>query len=115
VLLGHSLGARVMVAAAQALGTRKDPPKIDSMHLLGAAVGKGGDWRALDNAVFGTVWNYHSSNDQVLRWMYAMAERGQRAVGLAGFQSKFPSIRDRDVSRIVGAHSDYVSAVKLQA
>lgn len=115
VLLGHSLGARVMVAAAQALGTRSEPPKIDSMHLLGAAVGQGGDWRALDNAVSGVVWNYHSSNDQVLRWMYAVAERGQRAVGLAGFQSKFRSIRDRNVSRLVRTHSDYVSAVTLQS
>ena len=103
-----------MVAAAQALGTRKGPPKIDSMHLLGAAVGKGADWRALDNAVSGTVWNYHSSNDQVLRWMYGLAERGQRAVGLTGFQSRFPSIRDRNVSRIVDTHSDYVRAVTLQ-
>jgi pimeloyl-ACP methyl ester carboxylesterase len=113
VLLGHSLGARIMVAAAQALGTRKGPPKIDSMHLLGAAVGKGGDWRTLEKAVSGTVWNYHSSNDQVLRWLYTLAEGGHRAVGLGGFQSKFPSIRD--VSRLVGSHSEYVGAVKLEA
>jgi pimeloyl-ACP methyl ester carboxylesterase len=113
VLLGHSLGARVMVSAAQALGTLPEP-RIDSMHLLGAAVGRGGDWRTLDKAVVNGVWNYHSSRDQVLRLLYTLAERGERAVGLAGFQTKFRSVRDRDVTRLVGSHSSYIRAVKLQ-
>lgn len=115
VLVGHSLGARVMVAAAQALGTRSESARIDSMHLLGAAVGNDGDWRTLDDAVSGTIWNYHSSNDQALRWLYSLAEQGQKAVGLTGFRSKFPSIRDRNVSRSVDGHSAYVHAVALQA
>jgi pimeloyl-ACP methyl ester carboxylesterase len=114
VLLGHSLGARVMVAAAQALGTRPGPPKIASMHLLGAAVGRDGDWRTLSDAVSGTVWNYHSSNDQVLRWLYGLAERGQKAVGHAGIGSKFRGIKDRNVSRLVTSHSAYVNALALQ-
>jgi pimeloyl-ACP methyl ester carboxylesterase len=114
VLIGHSLGARVMVAAAQALGTHPRPPKIASMHLLGAAVGRGGDWRTLCDAVSGTVWNYHSFNDPVLRWLYGLAERGQKAVGYAGFGSKFRCIKDRNVSRIVASHSAYINAVALQ-
>ena len=113
VLLGHSLGARVMVSAAQALGTLPEP-RIDSMHLLGAAVGRGGDWRTLDRAVAGGVWNYHSSKDRVLRLLYTLAERGERAVGLAGFNTKFRSVKDRDVTRFVGSHSGYIGAVKLQ-
>jgi pimeloyl-ACP methyl ester carboxylesterase len=113
VLLGHSLGARVMVSAAQALGTLPKP-RIDSMHLLGAAVGRGGDWRTLDKAVAGGVWNYHSSKDRVLRLLYTLAERGERAVGLAGFNTKFRSVKDRDVTRFVGSHSGYIGAVKLQ-
>jgi pimeloyl-ACP methyl ester carboxylesterase len=113
VLLGHSLGARVMVSAAQALGTMPEP-RIDSMHLLGAAVGRGGDWRTLDKAVAGGVWNYYSSRDQVLRLLYTLAETGERAVGLAGFETKFRSVKDRDVTRLVGSHSDYIRAVKLQ-
>ncbi len=38
ILIGHSLGARVMVTAAQTLGTRNASPRLDSVHLLGAAV-----------------------------------------------------------------------------
>ena len=61
VLMGHSLGARVMVTAAQTLATQPGPPRIESMHLLGAAVGRKGDWRSLEAAVTGTVWNYWSA------------------------------------------------------
>jgi pimeloyl-ACP methyl ester carboxylesterase len=113
VLMGHSLGARVMVTAAQALATRPGPPRLESMHLLGAAVGCKGDWHSLEEAVASTVWNYWSGNDNVLRWLYALAEVGQTPAGQAGFRSKFPRIKDRNVSRSVSGHSTYVSKVTL--
>jgi pimeloyl-ACP methyl ester carboxylesterase len=115
VLMGHSLGARVMVTAARTLATQSGPPRVESMHLLGAAVGRKGDWRSLEEAVNGTVWNYWSANDNVLRWLYALAERGEKPVGHEGFQSKFSRIKDRNVSRHVSDHSAYVSKVRLQA
>jgi len=113
VLMGHSLGARVMVTAAQALATRPGPPRLESMHLLGAAVGCKGDVRSLEAAVTGTVWNYWSANDNVLRWLYMLAEVGQAAAGQTGFKSSFPRIKDRNVSRFVGGHFVYVSKVTL--
>jgi pimeloyl-ACP methyl ester carboxylesterase len=113
ILMGHSLGTRVMVTAAQTLATRPGPRQIESMHLLGAAVGRKGDWRSLDAAVADKVWNYWSRNDSVLRWLYALAEIGEEAVGQKGFRSRFPRISDRNVSRIVRRHSDYVSHVTL--
>lgn len=46
VLIGHSLGARVMVTAAQTLATQPGPPRVEPMHLLGdAVVRKGGSDR----------------------------------------------------------------------
>jgi len=113
VLVGHSLGARVMVTAAQALGTRPYAPRIDSMHLLGAAVGSAGDWRTLNDAVSGDVWNYHSSRDTVLRLVYSIAERGKHAGGHRGFDSRFQKIKDRNVSRSVEGHSAYFAGIKL--
>lgn len=115
VLMGHSLGGRVMVTAAQVLATRPGPPRIESMHLLGTAVGRKGDWRSLENAATGTVWNYWSANDNVLRWLYALAEVGETAVGQTGFRSKFPRVKDCNVSRWAARHSDYVSKVTLKA
>lgn len=115
VLVGHSLGARVMVTAAQTLATRPGEPVIESMHLLGAAVGVRGDWRSLNDAVTGTVWNYYSREDQVLRWLYTLGDFGQSAVGHMGFRTRFPHIKDRNVSRSVGTHSAYFTAVKLES
>lgn len=113
--MGHSLGARVMVTAAQTLATRPGPPRIETMHLLGAAVGRKGHWHSLEAAVLDTVWNYWSRNDNVLRWMYRLAEVGDVAVGETGFRSTRPRIKDRNVSRLVLGHSAYVSKVMLRA
>lgn len=113
VLMGHSLGARVMVTTAQALGTRAGPPRVESMHLLGAAVDRKGDWRSLEGAVSGAVWNYWSAEDAVLRWLYTLAERGKEAAGQRGFGSGLARIKDRNVSRRVAGHSSYLSTVTL--
>ena len=113
VLMGHSLGARVMVTAAHALATQPGSPRIESMHLLGAAVGRKGDWRILEGAATGMIWNYWSNNDNVLRWLYTLAEVGEAAAGQAGFQTRYAGITDRNVSRSVANHSEYISKVVL--
>jgi pimeloyl-ACP methyl ester carboxylesterase len=113
ILVGHSLGARAMVTAAETLGTSRDSPRIDTVHLLGAAEGKKGDWRPLSDAVAGTVYNYYSTNDPVLKFAYTAAQAGSVAVGLRGFTSKFSNIKDRDVSSLVKGHSDYFRHVRL--
>lgn len=114
ILVGHSLGARVMVTAAQALGTKQGRPRIEAMHLLGAAVGASGDWRTLDAAVSDHVWNYRSENDNVLKYLYRSVQAGEAAAGVVGFGSSFPKISDRNVSRIVSSHSMYFTRVTLK-
>ncbi|MGB3772332.1 MAG: DUF726 domain-containing protein [Rhodococcus sp. (in: high G+C Gram-positive bacteria)] len=113
VLIGHSLGARVAATAAETLARSKGKPKIDTVHLLGAAVGSKGDWRLLDKAVTGTVHNYHSSNDGVLKYLYKTAQGGQTAVGFGGFRTDFARIHDHDVSTRVSGHSMYLKNVQL--
>jgi len=114
VLMGHSLGARVMVTVAEALATRDGDPRIESMHLLGAAVGTRKHWHGFTDGITDGVWNYWSENDDVLRWVYRLAEGNEIAVGQSGFGSKDARIKDRNVSRSVAGHSGYVSAVTLQ-
>ena len=113
VLMGHSLGARVMVTAAEMLGTQSGGPAIQDIHLLGAAVGAKGDWRLLNDGVTSSVINYYSSNDRVLKYLYKAAQAGSAPAGLQGFRSKFPRIKDRNVSRRVHRHSDYFDSVQL--
>lgn len=113
VLVGHSLGARVMVSTAQLLGTRNEAPKLDAVHLLGAAVTAKGDWRTLNDAVELGVWNYRSTNDKVLRILYKNAQVHSSAAGVVGFRSQFPKIHDRNVTRTVESHSAYFAGVTL--
>jgi pimeloyl-ACP methyl ester carboxylesterase len=113
VLMGHSLGARVMVSAAQALATHPGASRVESMHLMGAAVGSKGDWRAVAASTSETIWNYWSTKDNVLRWLYVLAEMGEAAAGQTGFKTSIPGIKNRNVSRLVTHHSEYVSRLTL--
>ncbi|MCH1867422.1 DUF726 domain-containing protein [Nocardioides sp. CFH 31398] len=113
VLMGHSLGARVMVTAAETLSTKPGAKKVEEMHLLGAAVNKSRDWRSLHEAVNHRVWNYWSAEDDVLRWLYRLAELTATPAGQAGFTSKFTRISDRNVTKNVRSHSAYIAHVKL--
>lgn len=114
VLVGHSLGARVMLGTAQLLATKGGETKLEDVHLLGAAMGVGGNWRLLDRSVSGKVWNYFSTKDPVLKYLYTTAQGGQRAVGNVGFETKHPNIIDVSVSDEVALHSEYFQKVSLR-
>lgn len=113
VLVGHSLGGRVMVTAATAMAGFGATPKIRDIHLMGAAIGGRRNWRPLSDAVSGTVNNYHSANDPILKYLYSTAQFGQSAVGRVGFHSQYPNIVDRDVSDVVSGHGEYYDKVDL--
>lgn len=114
VLAGHSLGGRVMFNALRTLGTIEQTPKIREAHLLGAAVSQGEDWRTVDAAVAGKVFNYWSRNDAVLGNGYRAVSLNGRAIGQVGAGSKFPAVVDRNVSRSVTTHFDYTRRVRLR-
>lgn len=125
VLIGHSLGARAMAVASQTLGTdpkdrpanaahQPDAPRIEAVHLLGAAIRDKSDAATLTARVDDAVYNYHSANDHVLKYLYAAAQGGQSAAGLNGFRSSAERLKNIDVSIEVGRHSDYHSKVELR-
>ncbi len=114
ILVGHSLGARVMAATASVLGTRSGLPRLESVHLLGAAIGADRDWHTLNASVADRVWNYHSSNDQVLRKIYRVAQGGQKAAGVVGIKSTLRNIKNVDLSKSVLGHNDYFTTAKLR-
>lgn len=113
VLIGHSLGARLMVVAAEALGTKPGGPRIESAHLLGAAIGAKSNWDALTAAVDEAVYGYHSTNDSVLKFIYKTVQGGQSAAGYAGFSPAASKLVNVDVSASVKSHSEYQGNVQL--
>ena len=114
VLVGHSLGARVMVQTAELLETKGSRGRIESVHLLGAAVPSKGDWRVLHESVAGGVWNYYSTNDRVLEILYKYAQLGSPAAGSRGFKTSYGNIHNVNVSRNVTSHSGYFECVRLK-
>ncbi|WP_258794910.1 TMCO4 family protein [Tsukamurella tyrosinosolvens] len=114
ILVGHSLGARVMIVAAQTLSDTPGGPRVDTVHTMGAAVGRNQGWESLSEAVAGTVHNYYSGRDKVLQLAYAIAQGGSRAVGLRGFGANAANIVDHDVTELVGGHSEYVDRIELK-
>ncbi|WP_244259544.1 DUF726 domain-containing protein [Rathayibacter sp. VKM Ac-2759] len=114
VLVGHSLGARLMVVAAEALGTKPGGPRIESAHLLGAAIGAKSNWDALTAAVDEGVYNYHSTHDNILKLLYRTAQAGETAAGLVGFTPTSSKIQNIDVSADVRTHFEYQKKVQLR-
>ena len=125
VLVGHSLGARAMAVAAETLGT--DPkdraanstydantPRLEAVHLLGAAIRNSLEAKYLTEHVDDAVYNYHSSNDHVLKYLYAAAQGGQTAAGLEGFEAVDDKIVNVDVTDAVSSHSEYHSHITLR-
>ncbi len=114
VLIGHSLGARAMICAADALGATPGAPTVKEMHLLGAAIGANRDWSGLNRAVAGTAYNYYSRGDKVLRFLYSLAQVGDPAAGYSGMKTSLKGIRNVGVTRMVSEHGAYCRHVELK-
>lgn len=114
ILMGHSLGARVMVSAALKLGDAGGEPIIDGMHLFGAAQARSGDWGTMCRSVSGTIDNYYSRDDRVLKYLYRAVALGKTPVGLEGFDTDQPKIVDHDLSAEVVRHLDYYSVMRTK-
>lgn len=114
VLVGHSLGARAMICAVEALSSKSSAPKVQEVHLLGAARDAKDDWSRLNAGVQNRVYNYHSKRDGILRFFYATVEGGDAAAGFAGMSTKLKKIENVDVTKQVDGHSDYCKTTSLR-
>ncbi len=108
ILLGHSLGARVVFYALEALGTREDKPIVESAYLLGGAVGcePKDNWNIAAGAVKKEIYNVSSKNDQVLRIAYKTANVFlSNPIGLSPIEHS--DIINIDASVYVSGHTAY--------
>jgi len=73
-LAGHSLGARVIYFALEALSTQRRKP-IRDVYLLGGAVDRGDEagWASATKPVRSMIYNCFSKNDEVLGTIYRTA------------------------------------------
>jgi hypothetical protein len=109
ILMGHSLGARVIYYALAALAT-VERPIIRDAYLLGGAVGATDedDWTRATGAVTGTIHNCYSTNDQILKFLYQGAcATLSKPVGIREIVSKSAKIKNHDCSNLVDGHTTW--------
>jgi hypothetical protein len=90
-----------------------DAPRLEAVHLLGSAIRDKSDAETLTARVDDAVYNYHSANDQVFKYLYAAAQGGQTRAGLHGFKTTVEKLKNIDVSAAVERHSDYHGKIEL--
>jgi len=107
-LLGHSLGARIVHGTLNKLHDMN--ARVKEAYLFGAAI-SGADeddsWKKAYGGVKREIYNYHSQNDYVLKFLYSLgtADVLSSAAGVDGARSR--NINNRNVSDIIKSHTEY--------
>lgn len=105
-LIGYSLGARVIVAAAERLYERNALGCIENVVLLGGAVAKNDPRLSkLRQVVSGKIINVYTRQDLVLNYLYRGAELFSHAIGTGSVMNY--DINNLDATPIVDGHLDY--------
>lgn len=115
ILMGHSLGSRVIFYTLNALATKKEK-YISEVHLLGGAVDRTclNDWQTAISAVNGNIYNYYTANDLVLKYLYQGANALlSNPIGLGEIKYQSKNIINVDVSDVVSGHMEYKDKFSL--
>lgn len=123
ILIGHSLGARVIYSCLASLKT-KDKVFIKEAHLLGGAINNSCssddgsnsvNWLDIHKAVSGSIHNYYSNNDDVLKYLYKVGEGVKFDFGepIGRYEIDNSCIYNIDVSEHIGGHTEYKSKIDI--
>ena len=106
ILMGHSLGARVIQSLLSALSTT-DQKYVKDVFLLGGAVDgtKADTWGEIARAVDGNVYNIYSERDDVLTLLYRGANAFlSQPIGIRAIRTSGSNVYNFDASSIVEGH-----------
>lgn len=109
ILMGHSLGSRVIYYLLCSLSTKKCT-LINDVFLLGGAVDRkdANGWSEAIKPIKGKVINCYSRNDDTLKFLYQGANALTSApIGLGDIEMTHPKIINKDVSSTIGGHMQY--------
>lgn len=110
ILMGHSLGVRVIYHALGQLERLKHTDKINEVHLLGGALGITHSWKKAAKSVQGNIHNYYSKNDDTLKYLYEIIEiTGGKAIGRNEISGK--NIISHNVTVKVNGHREYIKNI----
>lgn len=107
VLVGYSLGARVIYSCLMSLARRKAFGLVESAVLIGTPCpSTTGDWRVMRSVVASRLVNVYSENDYVLGFLYRTSSIQYGVAGLQKIEG-LPGVENVDVSETVSGHLRY--------
>lgn len=107
ILIGYSLGSRLIFSCLQSLAKRGAYGLVEDVILMGSPTPSNGEhWRRIRSVVSGRVVNAFSENDSVLAFLYRTSSL---QLGVAGLQpvENVPGVENIDVSDIISGHLRY--------
>ncbi|MCR9594277.1 TMCO4 family protein [Vibrio alginolyticus] len=107
ILMGHSLGCRVIYYCLEALSSKPEI-FIKDVYLFGGAVSsKASDWESALSAVEGKITNHHSDNDDVLKYLYRAANIGlsEEPIGISLIDES--RVNNENATNLVSGHMKY--------
>ena len=108
LLIGHSLGARVIYHCLKQNVILRNKKNIVEVHLLGGAVSSSQrKWKSIESFSKLKIFNYYSSNDDVLKYLYKISMLNPNSIGLGSINLK--NVENNDTSEIIKGHTDYIS------
>jgi len=113
ILMGHSLGARVIYSTLNKL--QQSNLKVYEVYLFGGAVSRTNKagWLSALNSVEKKVYNYYSLNDSILKNLYRSTMAGDSPIGLGNIEFynssdfKISELKNIDVSSTINGHTEY--------
>lgn len=107
ILVGHSLGSRVIYNCLTYLIERGLDSNIQEVHLLGGAVGSDKTkWSSKTLIVKNKIYNYFSENDSVLKIAYRASMLTKHPIGLSKIENR--KVINIDTSRLIKGHTEYI-------
>lgn len=109
ILMGHSLGARVIYYLLCALST-KNTSQINDVFLLGGAVDRKDSkgWNDAIKSVKGKIFNCYSNNDSTLKFLYqGVNALSSSPIGLGNIEVSHEKLVNHDVTSTIGGHMQY--------
>lgn len=117
ILMGHSLGAKVVFHALKTLAKEPEPSaQVRDVYLLGGAVSNAAsDWENIPPLLSGSMYNIFSRNDDVLRVLYRAAQAGTSTpVGYAGLDlPNWSHLANVDATPWVERHCAYKVGLRI--
>lgn len=120
VLMGHSLGARVVYYCLDSLRASYHYGAVQDAYLFGGAIDNKAceetqadiNWHGFDETVSGKIHNYYSDEDSILKYLFNLAE-GFTEDPIGRCRIEHDNVKNYDVTENIMGHTEYKGKLSI--